>query len=707
MVMNFFNETPLLRFLIFLISGILCAIYFPILNQNLAILICLFLLIVLLFQHLTRKRKHAFKLRWITGFSTYLFSFLIGYSIAVLNAESNYADHFRTIKEGSAYIGYLEEPPIEKSNSYKTVLKITSVKKNDSWISSTGNCLVYFPKDSLASQLRYGDLIIFSEKPTEVKLPTNPSQFNYKNYLSHNKIYDQVYIPSDSWSLLAHHQGYFLYDVAFSLREKLLNIFQQNGIKGQDYAVLSAIVLGYRDEIDRETMSAYVSAGVVHVIVVAGLHVGIIYLFLNFVLMFLERKRWTRILKAILIILILGFYALLTGLSPSVLRATTMLIFIIGGKASGRYTNSYNTLAASAFFLLCCNPYMLLNSGFQLSYIAVIGIVALYQRIYQWIDVDNRILREAWRVVAVSIAAQLATFPLCLLYFHQFPSYFLLANLAVTILLVIIMWGGILLLLTSWWQAAASALGFIIAHLVHFLNSIVSTIEHLPHAMLRSTSISVFETALIYLFLFLTVAWLVKKNATYLLSSLGAVCLLFTLWITKAMSHREQQYFVVYDVPKQSAINFIDGKQNILIADSSLTNNKNLMNYNINSFWWDCGLNENNVTAAYDSANNPSASFYSTSNCFLFNNTRFIRINKTPLLTSENSVETDYVILSGNVKGKLKELLRNLKPKRIIIDSSNSKYKAAQWMREAQDLKLLCYSVPHSGAFVTDCKRVE
>src|SRR5689334_18926169 len=132
--MNVFNEIPLLRFLIFLITGILSALYFPVVNQSLAIAICPFLLIALALMHYSRKRKYAFKIRWITGLSAYLFSFLIGYSITILNNESRRNDHFRNIKEGFAYMGWLEEPPNEKAKSYKTVLKIAYVKKNEDWI---------------------------------------------------------------------------------------------------------------------------------------------------------------------------------------------------------------------------------------------------------------------------------------------------------------------------------------------------------------------------------------------------------------------------------------------------------------------------------------------------------------------------------------------------------------------------------------------
>jgi len=125
--------------------------------------------------------------------------------------------------------------------------------------------------------------------------------------------------------------------------------------------------LGYEEEIDQQIINAYSASGALHVLSVSGLHVGIIFIALNMFLSFMDRKRKAKIVKSFIIVLFLWFYALLTGLSPSVLRSAAMLSFVVIGMVSERKTNMYNTLAASAFLLLVINPYLLMQVGFQLS----------------------------------------------------------------------------------------------------------------------------------------------------------------------------------------------------------------------------------------------------------------------------------------------------------------------------------------------------
>lgn len=703
--MVFESQFPLLRFLILFIAGILFAVYVPLLSFNFSIGACIFLTVFLLVQYIFRKKILSFKYRWSSGIGFLILSPFLGYTITLLNTESRYLNHFRNFNDASASLGYVEEPIREKDKTYRSVLNISQVKVNDSWCASTGNCLVYFLKDSAASNLHYGDLILFKKQPSEVRRPSNPSQFNYKKRLRYNKIFDEVHIPSGQWTLLSHHQGNFIYDFAFSLREKLLRIFRKNGIEGQDYAVLSALILGYEDEIDRETINAYAASGTLHVLSVSGLHVGIIYLAFNFLLGFLNRRRDTRIFKCIVLIFFLWFYALLTGLSPPVLRSALMLTFIVGGELKERPVNLFNALIASAFFLLCYNPYMLMNVGFQLSYLAVAGIVLLNQRINQWWEAPNWILKNIWDITTVSLSAQLATFPLGLLYFHQFPNYFLLSNLAIIPLSSIIIYGGILLLIFSWWTVVAKVLGFIMGGLVHFLNYLVFSVEQFPYALIRGISISVIETILIYIFIAATMVWLIRTKFNYALIALSTCCVFLAFQVFNFTKNKSRQYFVVYDIPKKSAINFIDGTTNVLIADTDLIKNKKQMLFNIHNFWWDNGLDENKATFINDSIKfkTHSESLLIHQNFYLFNTTRFVKIDKSfARFNLKDTLESDFVILSDNVKGTLHGLVSNLKFKKIIIDSSNSMAKANEWLKEADEMGASCFSVLQQGAFVLD-----
>ena len=208
-----------------------------------------------------------------------------------------------------------------------------------------------------------------------------------------------------------------------------------NGVEGKQLKVASALLLGYRENLDKELVKSYASAGAMHVLAVSGLHVGILYLLLTRIFSFLKKVKKVKNGKFILTILIvsfLWFYAIMTGLSASVMRATTMFSFIvIGNELLNRKTSIYNTLAVSAIILMIINPFIVYQVGFQLSYVAVVGIVYLQPKLNRLFYSRYKLVRGVWAITCVSLAAQIATFPLSLHYFHQFSTYFFISNLIV------------------------------------------------------------------------------------------------------------------------------------------------------------------------------------------------------------------------------------------------------------------------------------
>ncbi|MEO8086162.1 MAG: ComEC/Rec2 family competence protein [Bacteroidota bacterium] len=703
--MNYWNETPLFRFLVFFICGILLAIYFPCLSLRISLTVCGLLISLIYFQFIFRKKLDYYKRRWITGALSYVIVFLTGYALSVLVAEKNYPAHFRNMNHPSAFVGYLQEPIKEKSKSCKTVLKIFTVKENGEWKESTGNCLAYFFKDSESSALKYGDLIAFSICPDEVPVASNPSQFDYKSWLGFNQVFDQVYFPAGKWKLIDHHYGNGLYDYSYSLRSKLLEVFRTNYITGQDYAVLSALILGYEDEIDSEIINAYAASGALHVLSVSGLHVGIIFVAINFFLGFLNRSRKTRLIKSIIIILFLWFYALLTGLSPSVLRSATMLSFIVIGQMTRSHTNLYNTLAASAFFLLGINPFLIMQVGFQLSYMAVLGIIFLQPSIQGMWEPSWWLPRQVWSLTSVSIAAQIATFPLGLFYFHQFPVYFLLSNLIVIPISTVIIYGGIILLIISGWHMGALVVGILTGDVIHFMNESVLFIEKLPCSIISGISITVFESWTLYVCIGTLLLFLAVKRQQYLVISVLSVACLCGSQVLEAIRINQQRQLVVYSVNGKSVTNIIDGKENFIKTDTGMLAARSMMLFNIYHYWWDCGMDESKVTSIQDStAHQGNYCYYRD---FLkYGNFRIAFVSDTNLLYKfTGKTEVDFLILSSNVKTKLKNLSEHFVFKHLIIDSSNSPRKAERLVNEAKKVGVSAYSVPHEGAFVYHLSR--
>ncbi len=700
--MNYWNGTPLFRFLLLFICGILPAIYFPFLNNKTAILLCCLLIGVFFLQFIFRKKIAIYHRRWARGAVSYAAFFIAGYVITLLCNERNDHSHFRNFKHTAGIIGYLNEPLSEKSNSFKTVLKVLYVNDGIEWKPTTGNCLTYFSKDSASSKLQYGDMIIWSGNPSEVKAPANPSQFNYKRWLQFNQIFDQGFIPAGKWKLLDHHSGYRLAAYSYSLRNKLLKVFRDNNITGQDYAVLSALILGYEAEIDQEVFNAYAASGALHVLSVSGLHVGIIFIAINFFLGFLDANKRTRLLKSIIIILFLWFYALLTGLSPSVLRSATMLSFIVIGRMTTRHTSLYNTLAASAFFLLGINPFLIMQVGFQLSYLAVLGIILLQPMIQSWIDPPGWLLRNLWSLLSVSIAAQVSTFPLGFYYFHQFPVYFLLANLIVIPISTVIIYGGILLLIISPWHIGGFVVGHLLGSLIRAMNAMVMYIEQLPVSIINGISISVFETYALYLSMVAFLLFFSLKNQRYLLLGVCGILCIFSSQVIEAyrIYHREQ--IIVYSVKGKSFVNIMDGRENLILADSATVLNRSLMLSNVYNYWWDCGLNEKRAEIIDESFFRRNNICYYR-NFLMYKNFRIGFVRDTVMhMRGAGKTVIDFLVLSGNLRTKVKHLMEHFTFKQLIIDSSVAPGGAMRLLNEAKELGIAAYSVQHRGAFVFD-----
>ena len=356
--MQYWNKIPLFRLLIPLIIGIVLAFYYSFSAEYFFIISsCLGFLILL--SHFLKSIFSDYSKRWVFGLFLNLFFVTFGIFITENQKPENESNHYTNYPSRNSVIRLLEDV-IVKQNSYKCEVKVIAVKSDEKWVNTSGKAILYLAKDSLSELLQFGDELIINSQWKSIDAPTNPAQFNYKNYLYNSGILSQQYVDAKSWKLVKSQETFSITKAAFVYQRKLLNILKSN-FKDDELSVLSALLLGYKDFLDREIIMVYSSSGAMHVLAVSGLHVGIIFMVLNSLLFFFDKIKYGRYLKAILLLLSLWIYALITGMSPSVLRAATMFSFVIVGGALKRQTNIYNTLAASAFILLLYDPFILLQ----------------------------------------------------------------------------------------------------------------------------------------------------------------------------------------------------------------------------------------------------------------------------------------------------------------------------------------------------------
>lgn len=591
--MNFWKTSPLLRIIVPMIIGIIAGIYLH-LSDGIWLNIFMCLTAILMVYALILRKAPTLIKEFIFGsicFATLLFG---GISLVSVKTAANQSDHYQRfeISQDQHYLIRVIEIPKEKANSIQIIAQVTALKTSSNlWQPTSGHLLLYFSKDTSSYQILQGDLLLIHSNLQDIAPPHNPGQFNYKQYLEFNQIYQQGFVDKTSWQRLETNQ-WSIIKFASNIRNYLLQKLKNAGLKGEELGVASALILGYKDDLDEELKHSYSSAGATHVLAVSGLHVGIIYIALSFLIGLFDRNEKLRFTRLISTLVVLWFYATITGLSPSVVRAATMFSFVAVGKAFDRNSNIYNTLAASALVLLIYNPYLIMEVGFQLSYLAVLGIVYFQPIIYKQIYFKRKITDYVWSITSVSIAAQLTTFPLGLLYFHQFPTYFLISNLVVIPGAVLIISTGLLLFITSWLPVIYEWIGIGLHYIIYGMNWVVKAIDQLPFPLIEGISITILECWMIYFMILHLVIAKETRKLKFINIGLITLTLFLCLDLYEDDVNSRNQQFIIYDIKDEANINFVFGSRNIFIAAPSLTENRSSMLFNVFHHWDDLDLDK-------------------------------------------------------------------------------------------------------------------
>jgi competence protein ComEC len=677
-----------IRITLFFLAGILLGIYQPgLLNANLVtLLLC------------TGAALFAVLSRWrtINPGAVGLFSLTAaGYLNVWYHTHSNNPSHFM---HAELSIGYyrvvITEPAEEKANSWKQLARVEAIKPIDNdWQSTTGKVLLYFSKSDFKVPYRYGDVLVIKGSPHALEPPANPGEFDYKRFLSFRNIYHQHFLRQESIRYFGAANGNFFYNLSYSIRANAQLVLSTYISGHQQQAIASALILGVTDGLDNELTQAYAASGAMHVLAVSGLHVGIIYGIILLILRPLTRNQKGKWFVAGVSILLLWGYAMITGFSPSVLRAVTMFSFVALARPLNYRTNIYNILAVSAFCLLLINPYLVMSVGFQLSYLAVIGIVYLQPLVYRLWSPKNSFLDKVWQITCVSFAAQLATFSLGILYFHQFPVYFLFSNLFVIPGAFGILLAGIALLALSYFTAVAKAVGFLLTWLIKGLNYLVFTVEQLPFSIIENMYITTFQCWLLITLLVSGILLFQHRRFVYLLAATFCSALFCLTQWQHYFAEIKPAKLVVYKISGHSAFEFSHNGQSQFYADTLLANNNERIRFHIRPNRLTSGIHTtliNDSTKLLFNKRGVTA--------FCWHNKLIVAIQRPDFDLPANR-KIDLLIISNNAVTSWDQL-KGVNAGTVIVDSSNSAQTARLLVDAAKSRSLNVYSVLHSGAYV-------
>lgn len=695
------SARPFVRILVFLIPGILTAYWFPIIGEIKISYLIIILGVTFITAFLIYKFNQSWSRRWILGV---IFGFSIFITGTLLtNLKQGDADPFAA-GQFETYTARLVEEPVASDKTIRSLIEIRQIVGHDTLNVKSGKAIAYFTKDSVSNRLQYGDMIIFSGKLNKPGPPKNPGEFNYSKFLALNNIYYTVFVSSENWQFLGVSRNTLLI-VASKVRKYLLNVLKDNGISGNDYAVAAAILLGYDQLLESELEQNYVTAGAMHILCVSGLHVGIIFLVLNFMLGYLNRNKIQRIIKMIILLSLIWFYALLTGLSPSVQRASLMISLFIIASNSAKQKDVFNTLAASAVILLFLDPFLILNVGFQLSYSAVLGILLFYRPIAGIFYIKNAFVRKVWEIMVVSAAAQIGTFPLAAHYFHFFPTYFWLTNIFIFPLSFAIVGAGMLLMAFSWLPVISKFIGLILSGFVYLLNLIVDSVKFLPYNGIHDLYFPWFKVLLVYMVILLLIKLVLDRKIRLLLLALVTVALILLFDTIHTYHNLTQKRIVVYSVKGHSTIDFINSNDHVLLLDSSLLVENEKLEYHIGNSRISWGLSKKNSSVENEYFSRDLDVFYD-GQFGAIGNKRFMRIDENIPLSKKHGepLTLDFIIISGKEKLNIQDLQDVVKFNYLVIDSSVPFWKQQKLIEQAELYNIKYFSVSEEGAFIAELK---
>ena len=661
---------------VFLILGIFVGYHNPFLEIFLPFIL-IGLLFLLTIQY-WRSNKSFNRSLWF-NITTYLLSFFIGISTITIHNDLNNTNHYSHFITDDTTIVLVVEKEL-KSGSYYDKYEASVININDK--STIGTILLNVQKDSLEN-LKVDDKLYLKSTFKELTSPMNPYYFDYKEYLKKQNIYHQLFANHNELLVLVPRQFSFK-GLAAQFRERVNLALIKNNFKGDELAVINALLLGQRQEISPELIQSYTGAGAIHILAVSGLHVGIILLILNFIFKPIEGFKNGKTIKLILVVSLLWAFAFVAGLSASVVRAVTMFTAVAIGMQVNKPTNVYNTLTISMFFLLLFNPYFLFDVGFQLSYLAVFSIVWIQPLLYSFWKPKFKLLDYFWKLLTVSVAAQFGIIPISLYYFHQFPSLFFISNLVIIPFLGAILMGGILIILLSLLNILPNILATVYNYLIRAMNWVVDWVAHQEDFLFRDISFSILMVISSYAIIVFGIRFLTKRNTIRLIWFCLALILFQSTFIYEKQQRLLADEFITFHKSRFSMIgNRIGNEMEIYhsLDSATLVKDKVLKQYKVG------------VGALEVQSTN------TIPNIMQFKNKRILIVDSLGVYQLKR-FSPDLLILQQSPKINLVRLIDSLNPKMIVADGSNYKSYIKRWELTCEQKNTPFHYTGQKGAFV-------
>lgn len=600
-------------------------------------------------------------------------------------------------------VGSVFRPAVQKENSCETEIIIHGIRKDSIWHKVHGRVLLRFRKSSQVISAKPGETILLHARLIPFPYYGNPGEFNYSRYQADHGIYWQAFVKEESWMYVPEKSFFSVRTEAKKVQYYLVNCLKKYGFSQSTLALASALTTGDRDFMDPHTRKYFADSGTMHVLAISGLHVGIIYFVAIYLFSFFGKSRHIWMIRLVVIMVLLWSYAFVTGLSPSVMRASLMFTLLLLGQSFQRKASVYNVLAVSAFLLLIIHPLWIRDAGFQLSYFAVLGIVTIYRPLYLLAATGIGWVDKIWSLLVVSLTAMAGTFPLTLYYFHRFPLYAPLTNLLVIPIVTIFIYAGLAFFLLQPIPWLAGLMAQIMKGLSKGLLFITQKSLTLPAAVIYPVWLHRVDVLILYLLVLALVLIFLFQKPGFVIFLQTVVLAGMVLMLIRETNSVQKYRLIVFNIPRSSVCLVASGKTGVLIGD---TNNKSSEYY----------LKDiNGILGLRKLASVTGCPFPTLGNIRDQKNRMGIYLDKgffrvgpfTGYLLNDNSMQklktkmsVDYLIFSGRKWWLLEKQLATLQPDMIILDSTVPEYTENKIREIYSDRKL--YVVREQGTFILE-----
>ncbi len=625
----------------------------------------------------------------------YLFFFLLGITSIGYTAEQFHIDDEIVNIEKSFQVKIIETPKITKRISFRAKIIDTdssTYPKNK----SLGELYVSLEKKNEIGNLLLGDHLFLYGKIRPLTPSKNKYTFDFKNFLKTKGITHQIFLNEKNWKLLHRNEEFSIVNLAKLVQHKFSRIIQKYIPELEESSIVQALVIGSKSNLDPAIRDAYANTGSMHVLAVSGLHVGLIYAFLIFIFRFSVGKskliKWS---KFWIILLIIWCFTFISGAAPSVIRASTMLSLLLVAKNIQRYPNTYNIIAFTAFCMLIYNPWQLFDVSFQLSFLALLGIVFFHSKIYRSWYIKNWLGDKIWTLTALGISAQLGTFPIAIYYFHQFPFSFWLTGIFVVPFASLILGLGLILLFTHFViPFLAPIIGQILELIVWLLNALIYLVQSIPGSSLKGIWINEATLLILYLSIFLFAVAVGLKRKIILIAATGLFIGLMSYNLVKKINSPVVNKLHVYHSFKNSRIDYIQNNTSFGFQNENFDETQ-FINL-VEPFHEYLGINNTRD----ELPNRVQDSSYDGIMYYQINNYKLGILRAPPKFIFSKPLHLDLLIITNNPKLEFNNLVKTIHPDIIIIDGSNPIWSIQKWENDAQEFlpNTILYSTSELGA---------